>query len=71
MRAQPGDRLLVGQGRHRIGLIIDLPRPDGQPPWIVKWLNDGHIAMVFPEQYARLIPASHPVGTGLGPRETA
>jgi Domain of unknown function (DUF1918) len=66
MRAQPGDRLLVGHDRHRIGLIVDLPRPDGQPPYIVKWLSDGHIAMVFPDQYTRVIPAGHPAGTGLG-----
>ena len=71
MRAKVGDRLLVGHGRHRIGLIVDVPQPDGQPPYIVKWLSDGHIAMVFPDQYARVIPAGHPVGTGLSGGETA
>lgn len=64
MRAKVGDRLLVGHGRRRTGLIADVPRPDGQPPYIVKWLSDGHIAMVLPDQYARVIPASHPAGTG-------
>jgi hypothetical protein len=71
MRAQVGDRLLVGHGQHRVGLIVDVPRPDGQPPYIVKWLSDGHMAMVFPDQYARVIPAGHPAGTGLGPGEIA
>jgi len=71
MRAQVGDRLLVGHGQHRIGLIVDVPCPDGQPPYIVKWLSDGHMAMVFPDQYARVIPAGHPAGTRLIPREIA
>jgi hypothetical protein len=65
MQAQIGDRLLVGHGRHRIGLIIGVPREDRRPPYIIKWLTDGHIAMVFPDQYSRIIPAGHPVGTGL------
>jgi hypothetical protein len=71
MRAQVGDRLLVGHGQHRVGLIVDVPHPDGQPPYIVKWLSDGHMAMVFPDHCARVIPAGHPAGTGLSPRETA
>lgn len=57
MRAQIGDRLLVGYGRRRVGLVIGVPREDGQPPYIIKWLDGGHIAMVFPDEYARIIPA--------------
>ena len=64
MQAHVGDRLLVGHGRHRIGLVIGVPHDDGQPPYIIKWENDGHIAMVFPDQYSRIVPASHPAGTG-------
>jgi hypothetical protein len=67
MRAQIGDRLLVGYDRQRTGLVIGVPREDGQPPYIIKWLSDGHIAMVFPDQYARIVPAGHPAGTGLIP----
>ncbi len=63
MQAQVGDRLLVGQGQHRIGLIIGVPREDGLPPYIIKW-HDGHIAMVCPDQYCRIAPAGHPAGTG-------
>ena len=69
MHAQVGDQLLVGQGR--IGLILDVPHPGDVPPYIVKWLRDGHIAMVFPDQYARIIPAGRPVGTGSGLAATA
>jgi len=32
---------------------------DGHPPYIVKWMSGGNIAMVDPDQYARVIPASH------------
>lgn len=66
MKARVGDRLLVGHGRHRVGLVIGVPRDDGLPPYIIKWASDGHIAMVFPDQYSRIIPAGHPAGTGLG-----
>jgi hypothetical protein len=66
MHARVGDQLLVGQDRYRIGLIIDVPRPGGVPPYIVKWLHDGHIAMVFPDQYARIVPAGQPAGTDAG-----
>jgi hypothetical protein len=71
MHAQVGDQLLVGQGPCRIGLIIDVPQPGGAPPYIVKWLRDGHIAMVFPDQYARIVSPGHPAGPNSGLAETA
>jgi hypothetical protein len=54
MHARVGDRLLVGEGR--IGEVVGVPSADGSPPYIIKWLRDGHIAMVVPDQYARVIP---------------
>ncbi len=62
MYAHIGDKLVVDGDPARIGLIIGLPHPDGSPPYVVKWLADGHIAMVSPGQFARVIPASHPAG---------
>jgi hypothetical protein len=62
MRAQVGDRLLAAAGSS-VGLIVDVLGDDGQPPYVVKWLRTGHIAMVFPDPYARIIPAGHPAGT--------
>jgi len=53
MRAQVGDQLVVGTDR--IGVVIGVPAEDGSPPYIIKWLNDGHIAMVQPDQYARIV----------------
>ena len=55
MRAHVGDQLVVGTDR--IGVVIGVPAEDGSPPYIVKWLNGGHIAMVQPDQYARIVPA--------------
>jgi hypothetical protein len=54
MRARVGDRLVVGEDR--IGEVVGVPSADGSPPYIIKWLKDGHIAMVFPDQYARVVP---------------
>jgi Domain of unknown function (DUF1918) len=60
MRANIGDRLMVQGDTVRTGLIIGVPHADGSPPYIVKWLADGHIAMVSPGDFARIIPAARP-----------
>jgi hypothetical protein len=57
MFARIGDRLIVEGDLARAGLIIGIPHEDGSPPYIVKWLANGHIAMVSPGQFARIIPA--------------
>ena len=64
MYAQIGDRLIVEGDPARAGLIIGLPHEDGSPPYIVKWLANGHIAMVSPGQFARIVPAEHQGGVG-------
>lgn len=55
MRARVGDQLMTGSGS--TALIVDVLGGDGQPPYIVKWSQTGHIAMVCPDQYARIISA--------------
>jgi hypothetical protein len=62
MLAHVGDRLVVGEGR--MGEVVGVPSADGSPPYVIKWLKDGHIAMVFPDQYSRIVPAADPVITG-------
>jgi hypothetical protein len=52
MIAKVGDRLVlegvhVGD-RRRIGVITAVPHPDGTPPYHVRWLDDGHVGLVFP-----------------------
>jgi uncharacterized protein DUF1918 len=54
MHAQVGDWLVVGEDR--IGEVVGVPSADGTPPYIIKWLKDGHIAMVVPDQYSRIRP---------------
>jgi quinol-cytochrome oxidoreductase complex cytochrome b subunit len=36
---------------------------NGSPPYIVRWLATGQIAMAVPGEFARVIPVSHPAGT--------
>ncbi len=55
MYAQVGDRIIVGGDPARTGLIIGTPHADGSPPYVVKWLSDGHIAMVSPSQFVRIV----------------
>jgi Domain of unknown function (DUF1918) len=64
MYANVGDRLVVEGERGRTGLIIGIPHEDGTPPYIIKWLASGNIAMVAPNQFARIVPADAAVGTG-------
>jgi Domain of unknown function (DUF1918) len=59
MLAHVGDRLVVEGDAARAGLIIGVPHEDGSPPYIVKWLASGHIAMVSPGQFARIVPVEH------------
>ena len=55
MRAKAGDTFVAGSGG--IALIVEVLGTDGHPPYIVKWLSGGNVAMVDPDPYARVIPA--------------
>ncbi len=71
MKAHVGDRLVVEPGLptgDRVGLVIGVQHEAGTPPYVIKWLSDGHVSLVFPGPYARIVPAGHPAGT---PRLTA
>jgi hypothetical protein len=57
MFAHVGDRLIVEGDPARAGLIIGVPNEDGSPPYIVRWLANGHVAMVSPGQFARIVAA--------------
>ena len=82
MKAQVGDRLVKdgGDGR-RVCEIIGLHHADGSPPYVVRWLSDGHIALLYPGPYMRLVhaasgpdgggPAPQAETTGAGARESA
>ena len=57
MRAKVGDLLVVPGLESRIGLVIRVLGPEGAPPYVIKWQSDGHIAMVTPGGYSRIVPA--------------
>jgi hypothetical protein len=63
MKAYVGDRLVVDCGvasGDRVGLVIGVQCEAGTPPYVIKWLSDGHVSLVFPGPYARIEPASQP-----------
>jgi hypothetical protein len=58
MKAQIGDRLVmesihVGE-RRRVGVILELRHPDGTPPYLVRWEDDGHEGLIFPGPECRI-----------------
>ena len=76
MKARVGDRLVRDSGgTHRVCEIIGLHHADGSPPYVVRWLTDGHIALLYPGPYMRLVhredgpPAGQAAG-GTPARET-
>ena len=65
MKADIGDRLVTeGPDGPRECLIIGLHRADGTPPYVVRWRADGHIALVFPGPYTRLVHSAKDFSTG-------
>ena len=57
MRARVGDRLIVEGDHTRTGLVIGVKNEDGSPPYAIRWLANGHVALVFPNEYSRIVPA--------------
>jgi hypothetical protein len=52
MQANVGDRVVVrghriGE-RERHGEIVEVHGEDGAPPYLIRWLDDGHEGLVFP-----------------------
>jgi uncharacterized protein DUF1918 len=64
MKAGVGDQLITeGVDGQRACVIIGLHHGDGSPPYVVRWLSDGHIALMFPGPYTKLVhPAAHDMG---------
>lgn len=52
LHASVGDRLVI-KGHHvgepdRDAEIIEVKGPDGGPPFVVRWEDDGHLMTFFP-----------------------
>ncbi|WP_439657796.1 DUF1918 domain-containing protein [Lentzea sp. HUAS TT2] len=61
MKAKAGDWLVVegpvvDHGGRR-GQIVSLRHEDGSPPYVVRWLDSDHEALVFPGPDAHVVPA--------------
>jgi len=68
MRAHRGDRLVlegvhVGEPR-RVGVITQLRGANGEPPYVVRWLDDDHESLVYPGPEARVEPPHAPRAAG-------
>jgi hypothetical protein len=52
MKAAPGDRITVASTHVgepvRDGEILEVHGTDGEPPFLVRWSDDGHESLVFP-----------------------
>lgn len=64
MKAITGDRLVIRGhrvGEHRrVGVILEVRGEGGEPPFLVKWLDDEHEGLVFPGADASV---EHAAGT--------
>lgn len=52
MNANVGDRIVI-KGHHigdpdRDGVVLEVHGPDGGPPFLVRWEDDGHETLFFP-----------------------
>lgn len=52
MHAVPGDEIIV-RGHHvgeheRRGEVLEVHGDDGDPPYLVRWDDDGHESLFFP-----------------------
>jgi hypothetical protein len=62
VKAQVGNWVVV-HGRTlddpvREGLVVEVPHPDGSPPYLVRWLDDDRTSLVFPGPDATLLPST-------------
>lgn len=52
MKAHVGDRLVVkahSVGQHdRSAEVIEVRGESGEPPFVVRWTDDGHEALIYP-----------------------
>ncbi|HEX5997204.1 MAG TPA: DUF1918 domain-containing protein [Jiangellales bacterium] len=52
MRAEVGDKIVI-KAHHtgepdRTGEVLEVRGDGGEPPYLVRWSDDGHVALVFP-----------------------
>jgi Domain of unknown function (DUF1918) len=70
VRAEVGNWLVV-HGRSlddpvRAGLVLEVPHADGSPPYLVHWLDDDRLSLVFPGADAVVRPTAPSRHTAAG-----
>jgi hypothetical protein len=62
MHAEVGDRIVVAsllaERRDRVGQVLEVRKTDGSPPYLVRWFDDGHEELFFPEPNALILRRS-------------
>jgi uncharacterized protein DUF1918 len=71
VHAAPGDRLVI-RGTHldnpvRDAEVLEVRHPDGSPPYVVRWSDTGHEALVFPGPDAFIEHIGHAGDEGTTP----
>lgn len=60
MKARIGDRILVKGNRlgerDRDAEVLEVHGADGEPPYVVRWAEDGHEGLYFPGSDAGVVP---------------
>ncbi len=64
MKAKVGDKIVI-EGHHlgeprREAVVLDVRGPDGEPPYVVRWEDDGHEGLFFPGSDASVVDFEHP-----------
>lgn len=63
MRANIGDRLIVKSATvgapPRDAEIVEVKGPDGAPPYVVRWSDNGHEGLYYPGGDAEVHHAGH------------
>ncbi len=66
MKATKGDRIVIKGhrvGEHdRDGEVLEVHGTDGDPPYLVRWDEDGHEGLFFPGPDAHIQHFEHPDG---------
>ncbi|MGH8792778.1 MAG: DUF1918 domain-containing protein [Stackebrandtia sp.] len=70
MKEKSGDRIVLKGTRvddpPRVGIVVEAGSPDGAPPYLVRWLDDGHRSLVYPGADAHVEPRTPRIPTDAG-----
>lgn len=71
LHASAGDRLVVRSlhGPVRDAEILEVRHPDGTPPYVVRWSDSGHEALVYPGADAFVEHFTGKAGTETSPHD--